>query len=257
MRSVSPPPSLPLRAWLTIWGALRWYHRYTVEGLENILDSPPALIVGYHGRPMAFDMCMLTVELYERLGYLPHGVTNGSVDAIPALKWFSDGLGFFSGDSDEIDRVIARGEHLILTPGAALEGSRSFRQRYKVNWGQHVGYLRLALRHGLRIIPVAAAGSDDAYIGLNDGYALGRRIGLPRGWALWFGLGPLGLFPFSPPFPVRFHQLVGEPIDLGAGERIDPNDRAALLRLHEKVTSTVQKLLDRALTRQRAMSREQ
>jgi hypothetical protein len=109
----------------------------------------------------------------------------------------------------------------------------------------------------LRIIPVAAAGSDDAYIGLNDGYALGRRIGLPRGWALWFGLGPLGLFPFSPPFPVRFHQLVGKPIDLDAGGRIDPNDRAALLRVHKKVTATVQKLLERARTRHRAMSRGQ
>jgi 1-acyl-sn-glycerol-3-phosphate acyltransferase len=185
-QQAQPGVPLPLRTWLTIWSALRWYHRYTVDGLETIIGSPPALIVGYHGRPMAFDMCILTVELYNRLGYLPHGVTNSSVDAIAPLKWLSDGLGFFSGDSKEIDTVVARGEHLILTPGAALEGSRSFRERYKVNWGHHVGYLRLALRHGLNIIPVATAGCDDAYIGLNDGYALGRRLGLPRGWALWF-----------------------------------------------------------------------
>jgi 1-acyl-sn-glycerol-3-phosphate acyltransferase len=241
--------SAPLRAWLSVWRTLRWYHRYTVEGIENLLGDEPVLIVGYHGRPMAFDMCILPVELYERLGYMPHGITNASVDSVPGLRWLSDGLGFFAGDEPGIADAVARGEHLIVTPGAALEGSRSARHRYEVDWGDHVGYLRLALRHGLKVVPVGAAGCDDGYIGLNDGYELAKRVGMPRGWALWFGLGPLGLFPFSPPFPVRYHQIVGSPIDLTARGPVDPNDRKALLRLHRQVTGTVQALLERALAR--------
>jgi hypothetical protein len=246
-RSAPTTASVPLRVWLSVWRTLRWYHRYRVEGLENLLGGEAMLIVGYHGRPMAFDMCILTVELYERLGYLPHGITNSSVDALPGLRWLSDGLGFFAGDEAGMAAAVARGEHLIVTPGAALEGSRSVLHRYQVQWGEHLGYLRLALRYGLKVVPVAAAGCDDAYIGLNDGYELAKRVGLPRGWALWFGLGPLGLFPFSPPFPVQFRQIVGTPIDLNAGGRVDPDDRKALLRLHARVTDAVQELLDRAL----------
>jgi hypothetical protein len=187
---------------------------------------------------------------------MPHGITNGSVDTVPGLRWLSDGLGFFAGDEPGIAAAVARGEHLILTPGAALEGSRSYRHRYEVQWGEHLGYLRLALRYGLKIVPVGAAGCDDAYIGLNDGYELAKRVGLPRGWALWFGLGPLGLFPFSPPFPVRFHQIVGKPIDLKQHGVTDPDDRTALLRLHGHVTDTVQKLLARALARNGGPTRE-
>src|SRR5262249_12361884 len=51
---------LPLRLWLAYWRLLQRYHRYTVAGLEH-LDGPAALVAGYHGRPFAYDMCMLTV----------------------------------------------------------------------------------------------------------------------------------------------------------------------------------------------------
>ena len=59
---------------------MQCYHRYSVEGLETLVDAPASLIVGYHGRPIAWDMCMLTVALYDRLGYLPHAIFNSSVD---------------------------------------------------------------------------------------------------------------------------------------------------------------------------------
>jgi hypothetical protein len=59
----------------------------------------------------------------------------------------------------------------------------------------------------------------------------------------WVGLGPLGLFPFSPPFPVRMQQLIGEPIDPRA---VRPDDREGLLRVHQRVVAAVQALLDRA-----------
>jgi len=114
-----------------------------------------------------------------------------------------------------------------------------------------VGYLRIALKYGLPIVPMAAAGADDTYIGLNDVEAVGRRLGLPRDWAwlTWLGVGPLGLFPFSPPFPVRMHQIVGEPIALPRRGRIDMDDRDALLREHRRVVGAVQDLLDRARRR--------
>ena len=133
----------------------------------------------------------------------------------------------------------------MVTPGGPREGCRSFRDRYRVLWGERTGYLRLALKYGLRIVPVGAAGADGAYVGLNDAEALGRRLGLPPRWAYlaWIGFGPLGPFPFSPPFPVRVRQLVGEPIDPGP---VEPDDRDGLLRLHRRVTGAVQALLDRA-----------
>ena len=237
-----------VQGWLTYWRAWQRYHRYTVTGLEHLARPTSVLIAGYHGRPLAFDMCMLTVAVYDRLGYLPHGVVHRGIDSVPPLKCFTDALGFITEDGTAIADVVARGEHIVTTPGGAQEGCRDFRHRYRVRWDNHLGYLRLALKYRLPIVPVGAAGADDTYIGLNDAEALGRRLGVPRRWAfaLWTGIGPLGLYPFSPPFPVRLRQLVGAPIDLDSDGAVDPKDRGALLKLHERVTAAVQSLLDRA-----------
>jgi len=239
---------IPLRLWLGYWRLLRRYHRYSVEGLEHLDGPGSALVVGYHGRPFAYDMCMLTVTLYERLGYLPHGFVHRGMRKMPVLRWMVDGLGFLTDDDGDVARAVARGEHIVVTPGGAREGCRSFRRRYRVQWGNGVGYVRLALRYGLSIVPVAAAGADGAYIGLNDAEPLGRRLGLPPDWTWlpWLGLGPLGPYPLSPPFPVRMRQLVGEPIDPRRYGEIRLDDRAALLRIHADVQRAVQALLDRA-----------
>ena len=241
---------LPRRVWIGLFRALQRYHRYTVDGLER-LDVGPALIVGYHGRPFAWDMCMLMVALHDRLGYLPHGVIHRGVDQVRVLRWISGSLGAVTGDHDGLARVLERGEHIVVTPGGTREGCRTFRERYRVAWGERVGYLRLALKYRLPVVPVAAAGADGTYIGLTDGPALGRWLGLPREWEWlpWLGIGPLGPFPLSPPFPVRMRQLVGEPIDLGRDGTVAPDDREGLLRLHRRVTGAVQALLDRARAR--------
>lgn len=240
--------NIPLAGWLAYWRYRRWYHGYTVEGLEH-LDGPHAkLIVGYHGRPMAYDMCMLTVALYERLGYLPHGIAHRGTDLIPPMKWLVDGLGFVLDDGDAVAAAVRRGEHIVTTPGGANEGCRSYQDVYRVNWGHHSGYARLAVRHGMSIVPVGARGADDGYIGLNEGPVLGKQLGLPKdvAWMVWIGLGPLGIWPWSPPFPVRMHQIVGEPIDPRSLGVDDPNDEVGIARLHKRVTGAVQSLLDRA-----------
>ncbi len=248
---MSTPPTPALAAWLTLWRFWMRYHRYSVRGLEENLDplEGAALIVGYHGRPLAGDMCMLTVKLYDRYGYLPHGIVHRGLHAAPPIYRLARDIGFVTDVGPEIEAAVGRGEHIVTTPGGADEAGRDHTERYRVEWGRKLGYLRLAQRHGLPIVPVGAAGCDDTYIGLNDTRETGERLGVPRqwSWALWLGLGPIGPYPFSPPFPVKITQLVGRKIDPPAPD----DDEEALLERHQLVTSRVQALLDRA----RAMRR--
>ncbi len=238
------PENVPLAVWLNTWRFWRGYHRYEVEGFEHLESGRASLIVGYHGRPLAVDMCILGVEAYERLGYLPHGIIHGYFGLNPALKWFIDGLGFVTGDDGSLQAAVDRGEHIVTVPGGVREGCRSWRERYRVNWGRRVGYLRLALKYDLPIVPVACVGADDTYIGLNDGYTWANRLKIPYRLPAWIGVGPLGLWPLSPPFPARFRQIIGAPIDLKTFGPVDLNDREALLPMHERVTSTIQSMLD-------------
>ncbi|AKF84323.1 acyltransferase [Myxococcus fulvus 124B02] len=237
---------LPLATWLGFFKLLQRYHRYEVVNLEPLLQPGAKLIVGYHGRPLALDLCMLTVTLHERLGYLPHGVAHGAFDRIPGMRAVVDGLGFVTGDDARLAQAVARGEHVLLQPGGTREGCRSFRHRYRVSWGERLGYLRLAVRYRLPIVPVGGSGMDDAYLGLNDGHALGRRVGMPARLPLWLGVGATGVWPLSLPFPVKMTQWVGEPLTRHLAPGFDASDRASMLEAHGEVAGAVQALLDRA-----------
>ena len=229
-------------AWLRHWRFYHRYHRYTVQGFEHLQTGRACLIAGYHGRSIARDMCMLSVYCHDRLGYMPHAIFHRAAGELPVFRSLVAGVEGVTGDAASLDAVIARGEHLIVTPGGTAEGCRSARERYRVRWGRRTGYLRLALRLGLPIVPVACAGTDDTYLGLNDGDTWSRRLRAPKGLPVWVGLGPLGPWPLSPPWPVKLTQRVGAPIHLPTD--VDPRDRAAVGALHEQVTGAVQGLLD-------------
>lgn len=235
-----------LRRWIRTWNAMACWTRYEVHGLEHLLVDRAVLVVGYHGRPLAHDLCMLQNVLYDRLGYMPHPVVHAAFDENPRASAVLDELGFLVGDDGRLAAAIARGEHVITTPGGTREGCRSFRHRYQLRWGKRTGYLRLALKYGLDVVPVAASGTDDTYIGLNDGYTWGKRLDIPQGMPAWLGLGLGGLWPLALPLPVKIRQHIGPPIDLRRGGAVDPEDRDQLLLLHDQVTHAVQQVLDQA-----------
>ena len=248
--------NLPLAIWLPYWRFWMRYHRYTVEGLEHLDGPQPMMIAGYHGRGVAIDMCMLNIALYDRLHYMPHSLMHRVSALSPYSRWMLDGLGFFIGDGPALKAAVKRGEHLIVTPGGANEACRSWHDSYRVDWGNHVGYLRLAVKYGLPVVPVGAAGADATYLGLNNGPEVGRRLGMPKDYAYlaWTGIGLLGLYPWSPPFPVRLHQMIGAPIHPRDEGVTSPTDRPGLLRIHRRMTAAVQDLIDRA--RERVRNRE-
>jgi 1-acyl-sn-glycerol-3-phosphate acyltransferase len=226
-----------VRGWVRVVDALRAYHRYEVEGLDNLDSERSLLVVGYHGRPIAIDIVMLGLTMFERFGKPPRPILH---EKAPAL--LRDRLGWLAGDGPELEEAVALGQHILTSPGGMREAARGYETRYRVDWGSRTGYIRLALRYGLPIVPTGSSGVDDLYIALADGHAFGKKVGMPRGVPLWPALGPFGLFPFSPPFPVKVRQIVGCAIDL-TGLRDDPRD---LGEAHRCIMAEVQSLVDRA-----------
>ena len=100
----------------------------------------------------------------------------------------------------------------------------------------------MAVRHGLAIVPVAAAGVDDTYVGLNDGYRTGKRVGMPLRLPLWLAVGAGGCFPFAPPWPVKVSQRIGAPMTVGCAL----DDADGMRTAHQGVVTEVQRLLDEA-----------
>lgn len=235
----------PLRqVYLAYLKVLRRYHRYTVEGLDTLLEPGGKIVVGYHGRGFPMDLGLLCLEIYERRGYLPHAIVHSGLHGLPGVRSYFEAAGTLPGDSPRIAAALARGEHVFIAPGGTREACRSHRVQYRVDWEGRTGYLRLARRLGVPLVPVASAGVDGRFIGLNDGHAWGKRVRMPLKIPLWFAVGLGGPFPLAPPLPVAIHTVVGEPVavdDLDGPDGLEPQHRA--------MTERVQALLDLALAR--------
>ena len=170
---------------------------------------------------------------------------------VPWWHWLLDGLEFFVGDGPALAAAVRRGEHLIVTPGGAQEACRRWDDSYRVHWGEHVGYVRLAVKYGLPIVPVGAAGADGTYIGLNDGPAFGRALGILAG-----DIGHLVARALEDEgVPAHFARAAGQTrlsVTLfESGARRDGETRDGLLRVHRRVTASVQVLIDHARERVR------
>ncbi|MCH9688271.1 MAG: acyltransferase family protein [Deltaproteobacteria bacterium] len=235
--------------YLRVLRFLRSYHRWSGEGLHHLLTDQACLIVGYHGRGLPPDLGVLTLEIYERKGYLPHFILHKRMWEVPVINKIVDDCGAVPGDGERIREAVARGESLVVAPGGTQEMARSFRTRYEVDFGRRRGYLKFALQLGIPIVPVGSAGCDEVFIGLNDGHRLSRRLGLPKDIPLWFGVGLTGLYPLSLPMPVKLHTIVGEPIDPHQAVDLPADHPDFLERLNAVVTGRLQGLLDQARAR--------
>ncbi len=223
----------------------RRYFRFETEGFEVLERSEPALIVGYHGGPWTFDLWLLGLRMHEELGYFPRAVWHRLWWTLPGLQQAVRELGGLRGPPSEADirALRSRGEHLVVAPGGTREGLRPFWSDARVDLGERRGYLRLALRHDLPIIPVVACGVGETYLGLNDGYRLSRLLFGRGDVPVWLALGVGGVWPFALPFPVTIRQRIGSPIRIAADSPDAPDD-ALLEEAHERVTTTLQSMLD-------------
>ena len=237
----SGPYDLASLATFKVW---QRYFRFETEGFDVLRDTETSLIVAYHGGPWTFDLWMLGDRMHDELGYFPRAVWHWIWWAIPGLHQAVTGLGGLRGapGEEEIDELKARGEHLVVAPGGMREAMRPFWDDGRVDLGDRRGYLRLALRYDLPIIPVVATGLDATCVGLNDGYRTSRRVFGRGDLPAWLAFGIGGIWPLALPFPAKIRQRIGEPIRLdalGAGREEEDLERA-----HARVATTLQAMLD-------------
>jgi 1-acyl-sn-glycerol-3-phosphate acyltransferase len=228
-----PSTALPLASF-RFWAQ---YFRFETEGFEILATSEPSLVVAYHGGPWTFDLWMLAARMHDELGYFPRAVWHPLWWRVPGVREAVAELGGIPGRPTDADvaAVKSRGEHLVVAPGGTREGLRPFWQQRRVDFGRRRGYLELARAHDLPIIPVVASGLDQTFLGLNDGYALSRRLFGREEIPAWLGLGLGGLWPLALPFPVKIRQQVGAPIRVSS---------LPLEEAHARVTATLQSMLD-------------
>jgi 1-acyl-sn-glycerol-3-phosphate acyltransferase len=220
-------------------------------GLERVPREGAVLLAGNHTIYGLVDIPMLGLAILNATGRLVRGLGDHSHFATPIWRDVLRRLGAVRGTRENCAALFAKGEAVLVFPGGGREVMKRKGERYKLIWKERVGFARLAIEHGVPIVPVASVGVDDMFEIVADAADLLRSpVGdLLRALGItelrWFrggeivpplarGKGPLGLPRFE-----RQYFLFGPQIDTRcwAGRH---EDAAVCRKLRDEVAAAIE-----------------
>jgi 1-acyl-sn-glycerol-3-phosphate acyltransferase len=162
---------------------LLWrYFRPVVRGLHHVPDGATLFVGNHNAGLLTPDSFIFGFALYRRLGIdaVPYGLGHEVALQLPLINQLVVPLGAVRATHENAHRLFAAGRKVLVYPGGDLDAMRPFRHRHRVVFGPRRGYVRLALREGVPILPVVTEGAHAAYIVLDDGRWLARALRLDR-----------------------------------------------------------------------------
>jgi 1-acyl-sn-glycerol-3-phosphate acyltransferase len=67
------------------------------------------------------------------------------------------------GTRENCAEAFRQRQCVLVFPGGARESFKNRDERYALIWGERLGFARMAIRHGVTIVPFAAIGADDVF----------------------------------------------------------------------------------------------
>lgn len=221
------------------------YFRVRTLGIERIPLEGPALLVANHSGTVPLDAVMVQ---YAVATEHPRKRVVRNVAANLAFRTpFFGPLARKSGaavanDEDSVE-LLRRGELVGVFPEGYKGVGKGWSERYRLQRFGRGGFMELAMKTRVPIVPVAIVGAEEAYPMIGNAKLLAKALGFP-----YFPitptfplLGPLGALPLPSRWLIEF----GEPI---ATEDF-PEDPDAMLifDLADQVRDTIQQMLVRNL----------
>ena len=230
------------------------YFTPEVRGLDQVPAEGPVLLVGNHSGlfyvPEAWTggQAILSRRGISTPAYL---LAYDLLFALPGVAPVLRQLGVIPASTSEAEAALARGACVLVYPGGDREACRPWSQRNKVDFAGRKGFVRLALRCGVPVVPVVAHGGHHAVVVLARGDRLARAAGLRT---LRINVFPLVAgFPFgvtsvlTPPLPMPAHLTLEflPALDWTAYGRGAADDPRIVSACYADITGRLQAALDR------------
>ncbi|WP_016949882.1 lysophospholipid acyltransferase family protein [Anabaena sp. PCC 7108] len=236
-----------------------YYFRVQTSGWENIPDEK-ILIVGSHNGGLASpDTSMMMYDWVRRFGAEKpiYGLMHPKAwQVFPALAETAMKGGAVMAHPQMAYQALRSGASVLVYPGGAEDVFRPHQMRDKIYFAERRGFIKLALRENVPIVPAISWGAHDTLFVLADLYEVVEQFhkwGMP--WL--FGVDPL-VFPVylglpwglaigplpNIPLPVPIHTRVCPPIVFERYGKEAASDRTYVNECYELVKSQMQQELD-------------
>jgi 1-acyl-sn-glycerol-3-phosphate acyltransferase len=257
--SLDGPDQASMELQKYFWNPLMdYWFRMEMEGWDRLPD-PPALLVGIHtGAPFVWDAWTVGVQWWRRFGAerVLHGTAHDALMAAPLIGGYFRKMGVLPAAPDSITAALAAGHDVALWPGGEVDSLRPWTERDKAVLGGRTGFVKLAIRSGVPIVPIATVGGADSMPVLVRGRRFARWLQLdkvarlkmfPIAVSAPWGIGPAMLPEI--PLPTKIRTAFLDPIELDSNPD-RANDDEYVQAKYDEVRASIQTGMD-ALARRR------
>jgi 1-acyl-sn-glycerol-3-phosphate acyltransferase len=219
------------------------YWRVETSGIENIPESGGALIVANHSGTLPFDAAMIKIAI-SREQHAARELRPLVEDFVYYLPFLSSLIVRFGGVracQENAERLLNSGQLVAVFPEGIKGVGKYYSERYKLQRFGRGGFIRLALRTGAPVIPVAVVGAEEIYPIVRRVDWFGKLFGFPYFpiTPVFPWLGPLGMLPLPSKWSIRF----GEPMNFNKYGARGAEDDILVNRLSEEVRSAIQEMI--------------
>ena len=229
------------------------YFRVDVDGVENVPSTGRCLLVANHSGTLPYDGVMIKVAV-KREHAAKRDVRWLAEDFIfhfPFLGSFSNRIGAVRACQENAERLLRKDALVAVFPEGVKGIGKLFKERYQLQRFGRGGFIKLCLRTGTPIVPVAVVGAEEANPMIGRVEYLSKALGVPYipVTPTFPLLGPLGLVPA----PTKWKIAFGEKIEFDGYGPEAADDEILVGRLAERVRATIQGMLDRGVGERRSV----
>ncbi len=220
------------------------YFRVETTGVSNVPKTGRCLLVANHSGTLPLDGVMLKAAV-KREGRDVRWLTEDFIYHMPYLGGTMNRLGAVRACQENAERLLAKEQLVAVFPEGIKGIGKLFAERYRLQRFGRGGFIKLCLRMGTPIIPVAITGAEETNPLLFKIEHLAKALGVPYlpVTPTFPLLGPLGLLPA----PTKWTMQFGEPLDLSSHGPSAADDEILVGKLAERVRATIQGMLDRTI----------
>ena len=229
------------------------YFRVDADGIPNIPRDRPAIICSNHAGSLPYDGVMINLAVYNEhpkkrpVRFLVHDFAFG----LPFLGSFIQRAGGVRASPENAQKLLAHNQLILVFPEGIRGIGKPYDQRYKLQKFGRGGFIRLALRTRVPIIPTAVIGSEEIHPIVYSSEELAKPLGVPffplTPTFPW--LGPLGLVPL----PTKWRIIFGKPINFSRYKKSDADNDKLVQKLTEDVRRKVQAMINAALVKRKSI----
>jgi 1-acyl-sn-glycerol-3-phosphate acyltransferase len=214
------------------------YFRVEVENAKNIHIEGPAILIANHSGGIAYDGAITNLA-----------VMNNHPDRRYARYLVDDFVYYLPFVGTFIQRT--GGIRVLVFPEGIKGVSKLYDQRYQLQRFGRGGYVRLAMRTGVPVIPTAIVGAEEIHPLIWKSERLGKMFGLPYfPFTLTFPwLGPLGAIPL----PTKWRIIFGKPMKFGRYKPKDADNVELVNEVSNRIRSQIQVMIDDELRKRESV----